>query len=83
MILSSSTHVITKIKKPTKALFFKEFKVGDAFTVRTKLANPGRGRERYAITVTVRNVSQDLKHQSSMSLIANRFENFEYTIVCN
>ena len=83
MILSSLTYVITKIKKPTKAMFFRQFKVGDAFVVSTELLNPGRGREKYAIGVKVRNVTQDLRHGSSMSNIANRFQNFEYAPVCS
>jgi len=82
MILNSQAHEITKIKKPTKALFFKEFKVGDAFVVSTTLRNPGRGRERYAVGVTVRNITQELNHHSSMTIIAKRFENFEYASIC-
>ncbi len=81
MVLFSNVHRITKIKKKTEALFFRQFEVGDSFTVSTKMKNPGRGRERYAISVDVYNITKDLHHGSSMSIIANRFQNFEYEYV--
>ena len=78
MKLLSTVQEITKIKKKTEALFFRQFEVGDAFIVSTEMKNPGRGRERYAISVEVYNITKELHHGSSMSIIANRFQNFEY-----
>jgi len=82
MRLTSNLQRITKIKKKTEALFFRQFEIGDTFTVSTEMKNPGRGRERYAVSVEVHNITQDLHHGSSMSIIANRFRNFEYEPVC-
>lgn len=78
MELISKVQTITKIKKKTGAIFFRQFEVGDDFVVSVEMKDPGLGRNRYAVSVLVYNITQELHHGDSMTNMSNRFRNFEY-----
>jgi acyl-CoA hydrolase len=77
--MKSEAQVVMKIKKKTKAVFFKDVEVGDSLRFKTYLKNVGRSSHgTYASTVTVENLSKRTSDSSkSQSQIANILHNFE------
>ena len=83
MELKSCFHIITGIKKETKAVFFRDLRVGHWIIVSMKLKDPGYGHSRYATTVKITNAVSGAEYINSQTIIANRLKNFEYEASCD
>ena len=76
--MNSKLMQVTAIKKPTKAKFFKDFKVGTCFSVNMDVVDPGHGCGVYASYVEIINHATDEKCKRSLSELANRLEHFDF-----
>ena len=75
VVLRSNLFMVTAIKKPTKAVFWRDLQVGDYIRFVYRIADPGRGNGLYASTIAV--WCGDKKVANSPTMITQRLANFE------
>lgn len=79
IVLKSPLLRIDRIKKPTKAKFWKDRKVGDYVVLSMPVSRIEREESLYATYITV--TCGDAESTVSLTNMANRLESFEFTAI--
>ena len=80
IVMESADHRIIKTRK-TRARFWKDVKEGDVIRFVKYLDSVGRGRELYAETVTVLNLTQETSVEDSTNQLLRNLNGFELEVV--